>query len=82
MSTSASNERSMSNPLCYSSLGSVVTSDYVTPLTVVNSAHGLAYRISCFDAAQKTVNLIGDTIIIICIGQHNLDIWLVIQIQA
>ena len=23
----------MSNPLCYSSLGSVVTSDYVTPLT-------------------------------------------------
>ena len=33
MSTSASNERSMSNPLCYSSLGSVVTSDYVTPLT-------------------------------------------------
>ena len=33
MSTSASNERSMSNPLCDSSLGSVVTSDYVTPLT-------------------------------------------------
>ena len=33
MSTSAYNERSMSNPLCYSSLGSVVTSDYVTPLT-------------------------------------------------
>ena len=33
MSTSAPNERSMSNPLCYSSLGSVVTSDYVTPLT-------------------------------------------------
>ena len=33
MSTSALNERSMSNPLCYSSLGSVVTSDYVTPLT-------------------------------------------------
>ena len=29
----AYNERSMSNPLCYSSLGSVVTSDYVTPLT-------------------------------------------------
>ena len=34
MSTSAPNERSMSNPLCTSSLGSVVTSDYVTPLTV------------------------------------------------
>ena len=33
MSTSAPNERSMSNPLCDSSLGSVVTSDYVTPLT-------------------------------------------------
>ena len=33
MSTSAPNERSMSNPLCNSSLGSVVTSDYVTPLT-------------------------------------------------
>ena len=33
MSTSAPNERSMSNPLCHSSLGSVVTSDYVTPLT-------------------------------------------------
>ena len=33
MFTSASNERSMSNPLCDSSLGSVVTSDYVTPLT-------------------------------------------------
>ena len=35
MSTSAFNERSMSNPLCDSSLGSVVTSDYVTPLTVL-----------------------------------------------
>ena len=34
MSASASNERSMSNPLCDSSLGSVVTSDYVTPLTL------------------------------------------------
>ena len=33
MSTSAPNERSMSNPLCNSSLGSVVTSDYVTLLT-------------------------------------------------
>ena len=33
MSNSALNERSRSNPLCYSSLGSVVTSDYVTPLT-------------------------------------------------
>ena len=33
MFTSVPNERSMSNPLCYSSLGSVVTSDYVTPLT-------------------------------------------------
>ena len=34
MSTSAPNERSMSNPLCNFSLGSVVTSDYVThPLT-------------------------------------------------
>ena len=33
MSTSAPNERSRSNPLCDSSLGSVVTSDYVTPLT-------------------------------------------------
>ena len=33
MSTSASNERSMSNPLCDFRLGSVVTSDYVTPLT-------------------------------------------------
>ena len=33
MSTSASNERSISNPLCDSSLGSVVTSDYVTHLT-------------------------------------------------
>ena len=33
MSTSAYKERSMSTPLCYSSLGSVVTSDYVTPLT-------------------------------------------------
>ena len=29
MSTSAPNERSMSNPLCYSSLGSEITSDYV-----------------------------------------------------
>ena len=35
MSNSAINERSMSNPQCYSSLGSVVTSDYVTPLTVI-----------------------------------------------
>ena len=34
MSTSAPDERSMSNPLCDSSLGSVVTSDYVTPLTL------------------------------------------------
>ena len=33
MFTSAPNERSRSNPLCDSSLGSVVTSDYVTPLT-------------------------------------------------
>ena len=33
MFTSAPNERSMSTSLCYSSLGSVVTSDYVTPLT-------------------------------------------------
>ena len=33
MSTSAPDERSMSNPLCDSSLGTVVTSDYVTPLT-------------------------------------------------
>ena len=33
MSTSALNERSISNTLCDSSLGSVVTSDYVTPLT-------------------------------------------------
>ena len=33
MSTSAYNERSMSNPLCDFRLGSVVTSDYVTPLT-------------------------------------------------
>ena len=33
MSTSAPNERSMSNPLCDFRLGSVVTSDYVTPLT-------------------------------------------------
>ena len=31
MSTSAPNERSRSNPLCNSSLGSVVTSDYDTP---------------------------------------------------
>ena len=34
MPTSAPNERSMSNPLCNSSLGTVVTSDYVTPLTL------------------------------------------------
>ena len=33
MSTSAPDERSVSKPLCDSSLGSVVTSDYVTPLT-------------------------------------------------
>ena len=33
MSTSAPDERSVSNPVCDSSLGSVVTSDYVTPLT-------------------------------------------------
>ena len=33
MSTSAPDEMSVSNPLCDSSLGSVVTSDYVTPLT-------------------------------------------------
>ena len=33
MSTSALNDRSMSKPLCHSSLGSVATSDYVTPLT-------------------------------------------------
>ena len=33
MSNSAPDERSVSNPLCDSSLGSVVTSDYVTPLT-------------------------------------------------
>ena len=33
MSTSALNDRSISNPLCDSSLESVVTSDYVTPLT-------------------------------------------------
>ena len=33
MSTSAPDERSVSNPLWDSSLGSVVTSDYVTPLT-------------------------------------------------
>ena len=38
MSTSAPNERSMPNPLCDSSLGSVVTSDYVTPLTVQQRA--------------------------------------------
>ena len=36
MSTSALNERSMSNLLCYSSLGSVVTSDYVTPSQVMS----------------------------------------------
>ena len=34
MSTSAPNERSISNPLCDFRLGSVVTSDYVTPLTL------------------------------------------------
>ena len=33
MSTSAPNERSISNPLCDFRLGSVVTSDYVTPFT-------------------------------------------------
>ena len=33
MSTSALDEMSVPNPLCDSSLGSVVTSDYVTPLT-------------------------------------------------
>ena len=33
MSTSAPNERSMSNPLCDFRLGTVVTSDYETPLT-------------------------------------------------
>ena len=33
MSTSAPDEMFVSNPLCDSSLGSVVTSDYVTPLT-------------------------------------------------
>ena len=32
-STSAPDEMSVPNPLCDSSLGSVVTSDYVTPLT-------------------------------------------------
>ena len=37
MTTSAFNERSILNPLCNSSLGSVVTSDYVTPLTRLNS---------------------------------------------
>ena len=42
MSTSASNERSMSNPLCDSSLGSVVTSDYVTPLTHSSSSWNLS----------------------------------------
>ena len=34
MSTSALNERSRSNPLCDFRLGTVVTSDYETPLTV------------------------------------------------
>ena len=33
MSTSAPDEMSVPNPLCDSSLGSVVTSDYITPLT-------------------------------------------------
>ena len=33
MSNSALNERSMSNPLCDFRLGTVVTSDYETPLT-------------------------------------------------
>ena len=33
MSTSAPDEMSVENPLCNSSLGSMVTSDYVTPLT-------------------------------------------------
>ena len=33
MSTSAPDEMSVENPLCDSSLGSMVTSDYVTPLT-------------------------------------------------
>ena len=33
MSTSAPDELSVENPLCDSSLGSMVTSDYVTPLT-------------------------------------------------
>ena len=37
MSTSAPNETSVPNPLCGSSLGSVVTSDYVTPLTGYHS---------------------------------------------
>ena len=45
MSTSAPDERSVSNPLCDSSLGSVVTSDYVTPLTF-NEIHFLKRRIS------------------------------------
>ena len=38
MSTSAPDEMSVPNPLCDSSLGSVVTSDYVTPLTVKGHA--------------------------------------------
>ena len=35
MSTSAPDELSVENPLCDSSLGSMVTSDYVTPLTLL-----------------------------------------------
>ena len=45
MSTSAPNERSRSNPLCDSSLGSVVTSDYVTP-SHITRYRALVARIS------------------------------------
>ena len=38
MFTSALNERSRSNPLCDFRLGTVVTSDYETPLTVLEGA--------------------------------------------
>ena len=44
MSTSALNERSMSNPLSDFRLGSVVTSDYVTPLTMPCGYHSFAQR--------------------------------------
>ena len=62
MSTSAPNERSISNPLCDSSLGSVVTSDYVTPLTFTLAccAGGL------FDVSQVALCSVSEMVISYC----------------